>query len=163
MEYGIKDSGERRSWETGSQRDLSDDKPAYGLIDTYFLRRLADRLQLGAKKYDANNWKKGQPLSVFYDSALRHLYYWAEGRQDGEDHLAAAAFNIMGLIYGEKALREGLWPIALDDMFEFSVLSEPEADEPAPTLDPSKNPYELLVEITTDLFSEVLDTLPRFG
>ena len=37
------------------------------------MRRLAQHYQNGAKKYAKNNWRKGQPISRYYDSAMRHL------------------------------------------------------------------------------------------
>jgi len=39
--------------------------------------------------------------SVFYDSAQRHMMQWWEG-DETEDHLAAAAWNIMSLMHIEK-------------------------------------------------------------
>jgi hypothetical protein len=93
----IKDSGERQNFETGAQRDIEKGKPRPGLIHPYFLYRMGLHLAKGAEKYEARNWEKGIPMSRFWDSMMRHLNEYAMGQHD-EDHLAAAAFNLMGLI-----------------------------------------------------------------
>lgn len=96
--FKIDDSGKRVTTETGAQRERADGKGRYDLISPFFLKRLAIRLELGAAKYKDRNWEKGLPFSWFLDATLRHIEQWLMGSRD-EDHLAAAAFNIMGIMH----------------------------------------------------------------
>jgi hypothetical protein len=97
----LKDSGEREQFSTGAVRDTATDKPRPDLISPFFLERLGEHLRKGAIKYQAWNWAKGIPSSRCYESAMRHLMRYAQGYTD-EDHLAAAAFNIMAIIHNEE-------------------------------------------------------------
>lgn len=99
--FKIDDSGKRVTTETGAQRERADGKGRYDLISPFFLKRLAIRLELGAAKYKDRNWEKGLPFSWFLDAAIRHIEQWLEGQED-EDHLAAAAFNLMGIMHLQK-------------------------------------------------------------
>ncbi|MBR5199316.1 MAG: hypothetical protein IKW20_05750 [Bacteroidales bacterium] len=65
------------------------------------LLRLSKHYEAGAKKYDRWNYRKGIPVSSFIDSACRHLAKYQCGMDD-EDHLAAAAFNILGAMLMEN-------------------------------------------------------------
>jgi len=111
----IKDSGQRRKFNTGAQRDRAKGKGRPFLISPIFKQRLAVWLELGAEKYSARNWEKGMPLSEYYESLYRHLDQHQEGLRD-EDHLAAAAFNLMALIHTEEMVRRGLLPKKLNDL-----------------------------------------------
>ena len=91
----IKDSGERREFETGAVRDMSEGKGLMVVMPAAALLRLSLHYEHGAKKYGKFNWQKGIPVSSFMDSALRHIMKYLDGWDD-EDHLAAAAFNILG-------------------------------------------------------------------
>lgn len=98
MVFETKDSGRREEFKTGMVRDTQDDKPRYDLIDGPFLKRWAELMARGAKKYGENNWKKAatqEELSRFRSSAARHLFQWLEGDVT-EDHAAAVAFNLAG-------------------------------------------------------------------
>ena len=97
----LKDSGEREQFSTGAVRDVANDKPRPDLISPFFLERLGEHLRKGAIKYQPWNWAKGIPSSRCYESAMRHLMRYAQGYTD-EDHLAAAAFNIMAIIHNEE-------------------------------------------------------------
>ena len=112
---GLKDSGNRRKFQTGAVRDVTTLKGAYHLLSPIAKRRLAIHSQKGAIKYSERNWEKGIPLSSFFDSACRHLDDYLEGKTD-EDHLAAAFWNIQGLIHTEEMIHRGLLPKELDDM-----------------------------------------------
>jgi dATP/dGTP diphosphohydrolase len=93
-----KDSGKREEFASGMQRDTQDDKPRYDLLDLPMLKRWAELMARGAKKYGEHNWKKaaGEPeLNRFKASAFRHLIQWLEG-DTTEDHGAAVFFNIAG-------------------------------------------------------------------
>jgi hypothetical protein len=116
MEFGdVKDSGERRDFGTGSVRDVRDGKGRYDLLPVRAIRRLARHFENGAKKYGDRNWEKGQPLSVYLDSALRHGFNVLEGKTD-EDHAAAMAWNIMAFIETQERILEGSLPASLADV-----------------------------------------------
>jgi hypothetical protein len=118
MNYeAVKDSGVREQFDTGSVRDTRDGKGRYDLISPVFLRRLARHYENGAKKYGDRNWEKGQPVSRYLDSAIRHLYCYLEGMRD-EDHLAAAAWNAAAAIHTEEKVKAGQLPKELNDMPE---------------------------------------------
>ena len=97
----LKDSGKREQFSTGAVRDTATDKPRPDLISPFFLERLGEHLRKGAIKYQPWTWAKGIPSSRCYESAMRHLMRYAQGYTD-EDHLAAAAFNIMAIIHNEE-------------------------------------------------------------
>ena len=86
----VKDSGKRQQFNTGSKRDTQDGKGRYDLLPTYALSRLAKHFQNGAVKYDEDNWRLGQPLRRYLDSAIRHAFKFLEGYR-GEDHAVACA------------------------------------------------------------------------
>jgi hypothetical protein len=111
----LKDSGVRESFDTGSQRDSRGGKGRYDLLPMYAIERLAKVYEAGAIKYDANNWRKGQPLSRYLDSALRHLCRFAEGYRD-EDHAAQAMWNIAAIIETEEMVIRGILPEELADL-----------------------------------------------
>ena len=100
MSHTIKDSGKRRQYETGAQRDRGDIKPRPDLIHPYFNFRFGLHLAKGAIKYDEYNWYKGMPLSDWYASLKRHIEDVGMGLND-EDHLSAIAFNVMGYMITE--------------------------------------------------------------
>lgn len=112
----VKDSGVRESFPTGSVRDTRAGKGRYDLLPTRALRRVARHFEAGAIKYGDRNWEKGQPISRYLDSALRHTFNHLEGQRD-EDHLAAAAWNILAAIETGERCKAGLLPAALDDGF----------------------------------------------
>jgi len=111
----VKDSGAREDFSTGSKRDTRDGKGRFDLIPTYPLRRLARHYENGAKKYGDRNWEKGQPLSRYLDSCLRHLICVEEGLDD-EDHASAVAWNIFAYIATCQWIEEGKLPAELDDL-----------------------------------------------
>ena len=101
-----------REFDTGSKRDTATGKPRMSLVPTEELKRVAMHYTTGAEKYSENNWKLGQPTSVLYDSAQRHLLSWWQGDKS-EDHAAAAVWNIMCAMWMEKNKPD------LDDRKEF--------------------------------------------
>lgn len=97
-DFITKDSGKREEFTTGMVRDTQIDKPRYDLLDIPFLKRWAELMARGAKKYGENNWKKAatqEELSRFRASAVRHMFQYLEG-DSSEDHAAAVAFNLAG-------------------------------------------------------------------
>ena len=116
MEFNdVKDSGKRQEFATGSVRDTRDGKGRYDLITPIGLKRLAKHYEAGAKKYADRNWEKGQNLSRYIDSLVRHAYCLLEGKRD-EDHAAAIAWNAMAYIHTEEMIERGLLPKELNDM-----------------------------------------------
>ena len=97
----IKDSGNRREFGTGAVRDMAEGKGDMVSIPWESILRLARQYEAGAKKYNRWNFRKGIPISSFIDSALRHLAKYQCGMDD-EDHLSAAAFNILGAMLMEN-------------------------------------------------------------
>lgn len=114
-EKGLKDSGQRREFATGAVRDAVDGKGAFHLLGIHGIVKYAQQLQKGAAKYDSRNWEKGQPLSCYADSAIRHILKALAGYDD-EDHLAGAAWNLLNWIEGAERIRQGIWPAELDDL-----------------------------------------------
>lgn len=111
----VKDSGARQDFGTGSVRDTRDGKGRFDLLPTYATKRLAQHFENGAKKYGDRNWEQGQPLSRYLDSALRHTFVYLEGDRS-EDHLAAAAWNIMTCIETQHRILSGRLPAELYDL-----------------------------------------------
>jgi len=111
----VKDSGQRQEFETGSRRDTRAGKGRYDLLPPLAIRRVAMHFENGAAKYQERNWEKGQPQSRYLDSALRHLFTYLEGQRD-EDHLAAAAWNVLCMIHGEESIARGILPVELNDL-----------------------------------------------
>lgn len=112
---GVKDSGKRREFSTGSRRDSDEGKGDFSELPTGPLRRLAKHFQHGAIKYGKGNWLKGQPLSVYYNSAFRHLLSMHEGAMD-EDHAAACAWNVFAFMETAQRILDGRLPAELDDL-----------------------------------------------
>jgi len=92
-DYVVKDSGDRRKFDTGAHRDMAKSKGRFDLIPPETLRALAIHYEKGAQKYEARNWEKGLPVSSFIDSGFRHLIDFLEGRDD-ENHLIASIWNL---------------------------------------------------------------------
>jgi hypothetical protein len=114
-DWKTKDSGERRTFDTGAVRDVNAGKGRFDLISPITLARLAGVLERGAAKYEARNWEKGIEFSSFVNSAMRHLNQWANGETD-EDHLAQAMWNIHSLIHTEQKVKDGKLPRTLANM-----------------------------------------------
>lgn len=97
----LKDSGERREFDTGAVRDMAEGKGDMASIPWESILRLSKQYEAGAKKYERWNFRKGIPVSSFLDSAMRHLAKYQSGADD-EDHLSAACFNILGAMLMEN-------------------------------------------------------------
>jgi hypothetical protein len=82
------------------------------------MQRLAEHYQNGCKKYSKNNWRKGMPLSRYFDSCLRHLWKMRVGLAD-EDHASAALWNIIAIIQTKIDIDSLALPQELND-FPFS-------------------------------------------
>lgn len=101
IDVGKELTGSIRQFDSGAVRDSNEGKSRPDLISPYFTDRLGYRLAFGAKKYQERNWEKGIPDAAFLESLERHLVAYKMGKTD-EDHAAAIAFNIMGIIHNEE-------------------------------------------------------------
>ena len=97
----LKDSGDRTEFPSGAVRDLSENKGDMASIPWESILRLSRHYEKGAKKYKRWNFRAGIPLSSYIDSACRHLAKYQCGCDD-EDHLSAAAFNVLGAMLVEE-------------------------------------------------------------
>lgn len=126
--FVMKDSGQREEFPTGSRRDTRQGKGRFDLLSPFVMTRDAVLLERGALKYGERNWEKGQPVSRFMDSAMRHLQRYMMGERD-EDHLAAARWNIGAIMHMEEMVRRNLLEIDLFDIPDWRPLWH---DEPSP-------------------------------
>lgn len=90
----IKDSGERTEFATGAVRDMHKGKGRMDLLPWHAILEVSKHCEDGASKYGEHNVDKGIPVSSLCDSAARHLAKLMCGMDD-EDHLRAAAWNIL--------------------------------------------------------------------
>ncbi|MDD4292245.1 MAG: DUF5664 domain-containing protein [Clostridia bacterium] len=96
---------------------------------SYFeaMRRFSQHYENGAKKYSPNNWRKGQPISRYYDSAYRHLCRMVDGDKK-EDHTSALLWNLACIIQTKRDIERGYLPEKLNDFpFTKKELFEKEA------------------------------------
>jgi len=109
----IKDSGERRAFDTGAVRDMSEGKGRYDLLPWFGIEAVAQVMEEGASKYGERNWESGIPTGSFCDSATRHLAKFMRGEVD-EPHLAQAAWNILCALETRRKIQLGVLPATLD-------------------------------------------------
>lgn len=110
-EFTVRDSGERREFESGMVRDTNEGKTLWHLVaDGPMLRRFAVHLTKGAAKYSPGNWMKAEGQAEydrFRESAYRHFMAWYYGERD-EDHGAAVWFNINGAEYVRGKMHDSI-------------------------------------------------------
>jgi hypothetical protein len=85
--------------ELGKKDAIGDpNKPRLSLIPKSALWALGGALTYGEKHYGTHNWRKGIPISVLIDSALRHINEFNDGENIDEKsqnlHLGNAMANI---------------------------------------------------------------------
>lgn len=90
----IKDSGNRREFDTGAIRDMAEGKGRMDLLPWAAIMEVSKHCENGAKKYGEHNVDKGIPTHSLCDSAARHLAKYLDGQTD-EPHLLAAAWNLL--------------------------------------------------------------------
>ena len=95
------DNGTRVEHETGAIRENKQGKGRCDLLPACALIRLSKHYEAGSYKYGDRNWEQGLPTSDLLDSGIRHLLKYLDGN-DEEDHLAAAAWNILGAMWMEE-------------------------------------------------------------
>lgn len=101
----IKDSGNRREFESGAVRDMSEGKGRFDLIPWDVIWDLAKHFEKGALKYGERNWQKGIHSESYFDSAMRHTIKHHLGHTD-EDHLIAAIWNLVCWYWEENYHKE---------------------------------------------------------
>ena len=90
----------------------SESKSFYHKVPFVALKRLADRFRLGSEEYEGpserllfapSNWQSGGPefFTDAFNHVIEHLFKWSSGDRS-EDHLAAAAWGCMALIWAEE-------------------------------------------------------------
>lgn len=114
--YEIKDSGKRKKFETGAQRDLSSGKGRFDLLPMQVIKALAIHYEMGCNKYGERNWEKGIPVARFCDSAMRHLAQFIDGEDDGENHLISAIWNLASVYETILRIQQGRLPENLYDL-----------------------------------------------
>lgn len=95
-------------YQTGAVRDTGG-KGRMDLLPWSALLRVSRHMEdaikpdpeTGKPHYPERNWEKGLPLHTMIDSAFRHLAKYMEGWDD-EDHLCAAATNLLMAMWTEK-------------------------------------------------------------
>ncbi len=105
--YRTLDSGQRKQYESGMQRDTDQGKPRYDLLWEPMLTRWAELMARGAVKYGENNWQKANSEAELIRakaSAFRHFMQWMRGDID-EDHAVAVFFNISTAEYIKGKLK----------------------------------------------------------
>ena len=77
-------------------------KLRFDLFPPDALEELAKVYTMGAAKYAARNWERGQKYGVCFGAAMRHLWAWWRGEQrdkeSGLHPLAHAAWNVLALL-----------------------------------------------------------------
>ena len=124
-EYKIVDNKKKKAFSTGSQRDAQEGKGLYDSVPWLAIHRLAVHLEKGAKKYKKWNFMLGQPLTQYYNSAMRHLIKLGTQKEEfqTEDHMAGVLFNVMAFAMTEQRIKEGTLPKELNDIDKLRNLS----------------------------------------
>jgi hypothetical protein len=94
----------RHEYDTGAVRSADCDNIRYDLITPIGLRALAKTYAEGAEKFGAFNWENGMPVTDLLNHAIAHIYNFLGGDRS-EDHLAHAAWNVLGAIHSLE-----MWP-----------------------------------------------------
>ncbi len=128
-DYTLKDSGTRKVFETGANRDLSSGKGRFDLLPMETLRALAIHFEKGCDKYGPRNWEKGIPVARYMDSAIRHLFQFIDGQED-ENHLIAALWNVACAYQTILWIQHGMLAGNLYDLPNKVTLPMPYGDKP---------------------------------
>jgi hypothetical protein len=88
-------------FDSGAARSADVESVRYDLITPVGLRRIAETYAEGSKKYGDRNWEKGVPASVMLNHVSAHINKYLDGDKT-EDHLAHAAWGLMGLMHFEE-------------------------------------------------------------
>ena len=108
-------SNTKREASTGAVRNNREGKGRFDLLPARAMAVKARHFESGASQHGDRNWEKGQPLSWYLDSALRHSFQVLQG-DTSEDHAAAAGWNWDCYIETRERIKAGLLPAELDDL-----------------------------------------------
>jgi hypothetical protein len=97
-------SEDAHHFETGAVRSADRDAERWDLISPVGLKALARTYAEGAAKRGASNWENGMPVTDLLNHAIGHIYDFLSGDRN-EDHLAHAAWNVIGAIHSLE-----VWP-----------------------------------------------------
>lgn len=111
----------RHKYQTGAERSADCDDVRYDLISPVGLRALAKTYAEGAEKFGSHNWENGMPAADMLNHAVSHIFAFLGGDKT-EDHLAHAAWNILGAIHSLE-----LWPELNNDMLRGEHCAVPPA------------------------------------
>lgn len=89
-------------FDTGAVRDTGG-KGRCDLLPHSALLRVARHMENSLADHEERNWEMGLPMHCFLDSAMRHVFKYMDGMTD-EDHLAAAATNLLMALWTEDHL-----------------------------------------------------------
>lgn len=97
-----------KDYQTGAVRDTGG-KGRMDLLPMSALIRISKHMEdaikpdpeTGKPHYPERNWEKGLPMHTMIDSAFRHLAKYVDGMDD-EDHLCAAATNLLMALWTEE-------------------------------------------------------------
>lgn len=97
-------------FQTGAVRDIGG-KGRMDLLPMCALLRISKHMEdaispdpeTGKSHYPERNWEQGIPMHSMIDSAMRHLVKYMDGQTD-EDHLCAAATNLLMALWTEEKL-----------------------------------------------------------
>lgn len=82
-------------------------KLQWSLVDFKSLEGLVKVLEMGAKKYDKHNWKKGMPITQVSESLMRHLFAFLNGEDtDSESGLSHISHVMCNAMFIEYIMRE---------------------------------------------------------
>lgn len=102
------------------------EKPRMDLLSSKWLIGVAKVLTFGAKKYEANNWRKGHQASQLIGAALRHITAFNDGEnldsESGLSHLYHASCCLMFLAENMEVRPEfdDRWKEIKKDLVEIS-------------------------------------------
>lgn len=94
--------GEVRRIHPGTGGQKGQKLARFDLIPPVALEALAVHYGKGAAKYEDRNWEKGYDWSLSFAALQRHLWaFWGGDEEDEEGnlHLAAAAFHVFALLH----------------------------------------------------------------
>ena len=91
---------EAMKYNTGAVRNTGG-KGRCDLLPACSLLRIAKHMENSLSNYPERNWEKGLPMHSMIDSAMRHILKYIDGQTD-EDHLAAAATNLLMALWTEE-------------------------------------------------------------
>lgn len=109
----INEITEPRTFDSGAMRGSNEGKENYiGAISWTALKRVSLYQNNAEKKggYNKGHWKKGIPIEEYEKSLMRHLQkYFANKYENANlepevDHLAAAYFNLQGILHEEEKI-----------------------------------------------------------